>query len=142
MEATIVNINPNYLLARNADGESIFVWKTTADFDLRDCFTGDVIQVHGLENGPRGLRAVSATWLSRPDADGLTAFAGSVTYVFHDRRRYCLVQSDDGERVFCHGTEFINADSFDELIAGDRVSGYRRWLDGDPGPRGFRLVRE
>ena len=143
MEATVVNTAPNYLLARNAEGESIFIWKDVAEFNIGDVFAGDVVQVHALENGPRGLRALSVTWLSRPDADSLTGFAGIVTAVFHDRRRYCFVDPDDGgPRVFCHGSEFVESDSFDGLIAGDRVAGYRRHYETERRPRGFRLVRE
>ena len=140
MQAQVFFVGATHLMACT-DQERIFVHASCAEFALANCAHGDVIEVHAVENTDRGPRALSASWVSRPEAFPRYEFTGQVMNIHHG----FLFARPDGEsdEVFCHITAFADysktSKTFESLRRGDRVRGY--FQQDDRGRRGSQIER-
>lgn len=143
MEAIVTHVAASYLLAR-CQQEKILVHQDAAEFIVKECRKGDIVNIHALEDTGRGPKARSATWVSSPVATQLAEFTGVVTTINADKM-FAFVKPDEGDiDIFCHVTDFADyqdtSATFNGLSRGDRVRGC--WSTTSRGRRGQYVAAE
>jgi len=138
MRAHIDRLNRTYAHLQTERGH-VFLHQTNCDFELSDCVAGDILDVD-VEETPRGLRAVWATFIERPVAE---LIEGTVINVLAHRAIAFMIPDDNAdEKVLLHITAFTDyqhgsSPTFSLLTKGQRVRCIRR--PTERGDRGYEI---
>ena len=141
MQGFIATLNDSYTFAETPQGR-VFVHIEACDFMLSDCEVGDCIDIEGVIDTERGLRAVGTVrWVERPRERAEEVTGAIVT--IKPFRGFAFMRPDDGgAHLFLNIRDFTDyrtggSETFMRLIPGDRVQCMR--IDGHPGPRGKHI---
>jgi cold shock CspA family protein len=139
MHATIDQMNSVFChaITMDDDRDRVFVHQSECDFQISRCQVGDIIEFERTEATNRGLRALTVTYVRRPDEEFTQGRIVRLDY----ERKFAFMQPDNGsDDALCHISGFEDysgeSDTFESLAIGDEVEGVIRSTS-----RGFRATR-